>query len=137
MDWKLPRQVVIVHGTDNRVAHARAIFSYFHAVKQGPAGAVWDAVSATDAASLQNTLMRIPDKVCAVAFCRAAPGKAPGDLLPDRGPEGRADRGGDRAGGQAPHERPGDGAHRAFVPLLLRQGSKGAGPDLDPPPARD
>jgi len=35
---------------------------------QGPAGAVWDAVSAADGASLQNTLMRIPDKVCAVAF---------------------------------------------------------------------
>jgi hypothetical protein len=37
-------------------------------VKQGPAGAIWDAVSATDGAALQNTLMRIPDKVCAVAF---------------------------------------------------------------------
>jgi hypothetical protein len=37
-------------------------------VKQSPAGAIWDAVSAADAAVLQNTLMRIPDKVCAVAL---------------------------------------------------------------------
>ena len=37
-------------------------------MKQGPAVLVWDAVSAADAALLQNTLMRIPDKVCAVAF---------------------------------------------------------------------
>lgn len=37
-------------------------------MKQGSAGLVWDAVSAADAALLQNTLMRIPDKVCAVAF---------------------------------------------------------------------
>jgi hypothetical protein len=37
-------------------------------VKQNPAGAVWDAVSAADAALLQNTLMRMPDKVCAVAL---------------------------------------------------------------------
>jgi hypothetical protein len=34
----------------------------------GPAGAVWDAVSALDGAALQNTLMRVPDKVCAVAL---------------------------------------------------------------------
>ena len=33
-----------------------------------PAGAVWDAVSAADATQLQNTLMRMPDKVCAVAL---------------------------------------------------------------------
>lgn len=32
------------------------------------AGAVWNAVSAADAALLQNTLMRVPDKVCAVAL---------------------------------------------------------------------
>ena len=32
------------------------------------AGAVWDAVSAAGAAELQNTLMRVPDKVCAVAL---------------------------------------------------------------------
>jgi hypothetical protein len=37
-------------------------------VKKGPAAAVWDAVSAADGALLQNTLMRIPDKVCAVAL---------------------------------------------------------------------
>jgi hypothetical protein len=37
-------------------------------VKKGAAVLVWDAVSAADAALLQNTLMRIPDKVCAVAF---------------------------------------------------------------------
>jgi hypothetical protein len=33
-----------------------------------PAAAVWDAVSSVDPAVLQNTLMRIPDKVCAVAM---------------------------------------------------------------------
>ncbi len=32
------------------------------------AAAVWEAVSSADAALLQNTLMRIPDKVCAVAL---------------------------------------------------------------------
>jgi hypothetical protein len=37
-------------------------------VRQNPAGAVWDAVSRADAALLQNTLMRMPDKVCAVAL---------------------------------------------------------------------
>ena len=37
-------------------------------MKQNPAGAVWDAVSAAEGAHLQNTLMRIPDKVCAVAL---------------------------------------------------------------------
>ena len=34
----------------------------------GPAGAVWDAVSAVSGPTLQNTLMRVPDKVCAVAL---------------------------------------------------------------------
>jgi hypothetical protein len=33
-----------------------------------PAAAVWDAVSSAPSALLQNTLMRIPDKVCAVAL---------------------------------------------------------------------
>jgi hypothetical protein len=37
-------------------------------VRQNPAGAVWDAVSAAEGTILQNTLMRIPDKVCAVAL---------------------------------------------------------------------
>jgi len=37
-------------------------------VKKSPAGAVWDAVWAADGALLTNTLMRIPDKVCAVAL---------------------------------------------------------------------
>jgi hypothetical protein len=37
-------------------------------VKQNPAGAVWEAVSSAEAALLQNTLMRMPDKVCAVAL---------------------------------------------------------------------
>lgn len=37
-------------------------------MKQTPAGAVWDAVSSADGALLQNTLMRMPDKVCAVAL---------------------------------------------------------------------
>ena len=32
------------------------------------AAAVWNAVSSVDPALLQNTLMRIPDKVCAVAL---------------------------------------------------------------------
>ena len=34
----------------------------------GPAGAIWEAVSAMNGPTLQNTLMRVPDKVCAVAF---------------------------------------------------------------------
>jgi hypothetical protein len=41
------------------------------AARQGrgsAAGAVWEAVSSADAAFLQNTLMRVPDKVCAVAL---------------------------------------------------------------------
>jgi len=33
-----------------------------------PAAAVWNAVSGADSALLQNTLMRVPDKVCAVAL---------------------------------------------------------------------
>jgi hypothetical protein len=33
-----------------------------------PAAAVWDAVSTAHTALLQNTLMRMPDKVCAVAL---------------------------------------------------------------------
>jgi len=33
-----------------------------------PAAEVWNAVSSVDAALLQNTLMRVPDKVCAVAL---------------------------------------------------------------------
>jgi len=33
-----------------------------------PAAEVWSAVSSADAALLQNTLMRVPDKVCAVAL---------------------------------------------------------------------
>jgi len=37
-------------------------------MKQNPAAAIWDAVSSADAALLQNTLMRMPDKVCAVAL---------------------------------------------------------------------
>ena len=37
-------------------------------MRPGPAGAVWDAVSSLDGAALQNTLMRVPDKVCAVAL---------------------------------------------------------------------
>jgi hypothetical protein len=37
-------------------------------MKQSAGGAVWDAVSAAGGSLLQNTLMRIPDKVCAVAF---------------------------------------------------------------------
>ena len=37
-------------------------------MKKNPAGTVWDVVSSTDGTLLQNTLMRIPDKVCAVAF---------------------------------------------------------------------
>ena len=37
-------------------------------VPRSSAAAVWDAVSAADPAVLQNTLMRIPDKVCAVAL---------------------------------------------------------------------
>lgn len=37
-------------------------------MKKTPAAAVWDAVSSAHGALLQNTLMRIPDKVCAVAF---------------------------------------------------------------------
>lgn len=37
-------------------------------MRRTPAAAVWDAVSATDATLLQNTLMRMPDKVCAVAL---------------------------------------------------------------------
>ena len=37
-------------------------------MKHNPAAAVWDAVSSTDATLLQNTLMRMPDKVCAVAL---------------------------------------------------------------------
>ncbi len=32
------------------------------------AAAVWEAVSSADGATLQNTLMRVPDKVCAVAL---------------------------------------------------------------------
>jgi hypothetical protein len=37
-------------------------------VKKNPAGTVWDVVSSADGTLLQNTLMRIPDKVCAVAL---------------------------------------------------------------------
>jgi hypothetical protein len=37
-------------------------------VKPTPAKAVWEAVAALRGAALQNTLMRIPDKVCAVAL---------------------------------------------------------------------
>jgi hypothetical protein len=37
-------------------------------VPPSAAASVWDAVSSADAAVLQNTLMRIPDKVCAVAL---------------------------------------------------------------------
>jgi hypothetical protein len=37
-------------------------------MKPSPAAAIWDAVSSADAALLQNTLMRMPDKVCAVAL---------------------------------------------------------------------
>jgi len=33
-----------------------------------PAASIWNAVSSASAAALQNTLMRIPDKVCAVAL---------------------------------------------------------------------
>ncbi|HET6451006.1 MAG TPA: hypothetical protein VFI08_06825 [Spirochaetia bacterium] len=33
-----------------------------------PAAPVWEALSALDGAALQNTLMRVPDKVCAVAL---------------------------------------------------------------------
>ena len=42
--------------------------SYLLFMKQSAGGAVWDAVSAAGGSLLQNTLMRIPDKVCAVAF---------------------------------------------------------------------
>ena len=37
-------------------------------MKHNPAAAIWDAVSSADVAVLQNTLMRMPDKVCAVAL---------------------------------------------------------------------
>jgi len=37
-------------------------------MRRTPAAAVWNAVSSTDTALLQNTLMRMPDKVCAVAL---------------------------------------------------------------------
>jgi hypothetical protein len=37
-------------------------------MRSSPAGPVWDAVAAVDGAALQNTLMRVPDKVCAVAL---------------------------------------------------------------------
>ena len=37
-------------------------------MKQNPAAAIWDAVSSADTVLLQNTLMRMPDKVCAVAL---------------------------------------------------------------------
>ena len=40
----------------------------FLTMNRTPAAAVWDAVSSADGAALQNTLMRIPDKVCAVAL---------------------------------------------------------------------
>jgi hypothetical protein len=39
-----------------------------HGTPGSAADAVWNAVSAADAAHLQNTLMRVPDKVCAVAL---------------------------------------------------------------------
>jgi hypothetical protein len=37
-------------------------------MRKTPAAAVWDAVASADAPLLQNTLMRMPDKVCAVAL---------------------------------------------------------------------
>ncbi len=37
-------------------------------MKKNPAAAVWEAVSAADGVLLQNTLMRVPDMVCAVAL---------------------------------------------------------------------
>jgi hypothetical protein len=37
-------------------------------MRKTPTAAVWDAVSSAHAALLQNTLMRMPDKVCAVAL---------------------------------------------------------------------
>ena len=37
-------------------------------MRPGSAGSVWDALAALSAAALQNTLMRVPDKVCAVAL---------------------------------------------------------------------
>jgi len=33
-----------------------------------PAARIWDCVSRADRTTLQNVLMRMPDKVCAVAF---------------------------------------------------------------------
>lgn len=37
-------------------------------MRASPAGPVWDAMAVLSGAALQNTLMRIPDKVCAVAL---------------------------------------------------------------------
>ncbi len=37
-------------------------------MKANPGGQVWDALAAVSGAALQNTLMRVPDKVCAVAL---------------------------------------------------------------------